>query len=235
MRIELIVLVILAIAVTAIGLIHTASTIEKKTVPQKDRLQWYAKEAKAERRDKVRVPAPLIEYLGGAGTITADEAFASSTVVVAHLVSKESFVVDDEIRTWNKFGIDEVLSEAKELPCPACVPPQPPASQLPLKSGEFLITKSGGTVNIDGVEVEQLNEAFPEYEFHQQYLLLLNLYPAGTARTVGGPVGVFRVLPNNKIVPVHESEHRIPKDLKERFGNSLDEIRKALTSLPRAA
>jgi len=230
MKLKLMAIVAFAVILTAIGVIHTASTTQKKTVPQKDRLQWYAKEAKAERRDSVRVPAPLIEYLGGAGTITADEAFAASTVVVAHLVSKESFVVDDEIRTWNKFAIDEVLSESKELPCPRCVPPPPPVSQLPLNSGEFLIPKTGGTVNIDGVEVEQHTEEFPEYEFQQQYLLLINLYPNGTARTVGGPVGVFKVLSNNKIAPVRESEHRIPKDFKERFGNSLDQIRKHLVS-----
>lgn len=174
------------------------------------------------------MPAPLVEYLGGAGTITADDAFAASTVVIAHLISKQSAVIDDEITTWNKFAIDEVLSESKELPCPTCVPPEPPLNQLPLKSGEFLIPKTGGTVNIDGINVEQRDENFPEYEFNQPYVLLLNLYPTGTARTVGGPVGVFRIVQNNKIVPVRESEHQIQRDLKERFGNSLEHIRKHL-------
>ena len=130
-------------------------------------------------------------------------------------------VVDNEITTWNKFAIDEVLSEFRQLPCPACVPPQPPLSQLPLWSGEFLIPKTGGTVNVDGVDIEQRDENFPEYEFNQPCVLLLNLYPTGTARTVRGPVGVFRIV-QNKIVPVCQSEHQIQKDLKERFGTSLE-------------
>jgi len=228
MKIKLIAVVAFAVLATAIGVIRTASTTQKTSVPQKNRLRWYAKEAKAEGRSKVKVPAPVVEYLGGAGTITADEAFTASTVVIAHLISKESVIVDDEMTTWNKFAIDEVLSESKELPCPACLPPEPPSSQLPLRSGEFLIPKTGGTVNVDGVDVDQNDENFPQYEFNQPYVLLLNLYPTGTARTVGGPVGVFKVVQNNKLVPIRESEHRIQKDFKDNFGNSLEQIRKHL-------
>jgi hypothetical protein len=156
------------------------------------------------------------------------EAFASSTVVIAHLISRQSYPRDDDIVTWNKFTIDEVLSEATELPCPGCAPQDPPSSLLPLQAGEFLIPKTGGTVNIDGIEVEQIDAAFPAYEPNQKYLLLINLYPSGTAQTVGGPVGVFKILQNDKVLPLRESEHRIRKDFKEKYGNSLAELRKHL-------
>lgn len=101
-------------------------------------------------------------------------------------------------------------------------------SVLLLQSGEFLISKTGGTVNVDGVQVEQNDRDFPDYEPNQKYLLLINLYPAGTARTIGGPVGVFRILQNEKVVPLRESEHRIRKDFKEEYGNSLELLRKHL-------
>ncbi|MEN3326079.1 MAG: hypothetical protein V7638_886 [Acidobacteriota bacterium] len=228
MKLKLIAIFAFAVAVIAVGVIRTTSTIQRKNVPNKDRLKWYAKEAKNEGRQKVTMAAPLVEYLGGAGTITADDAFAASTVVIAHLVSKQSNALNDDITTWNRFAIDEVLLEAKELPCPTCLPPEPPPTLLPIKPGEFLIPKTGGTVNIDGVDIEQIDEAFPEYQFDQRYLLLLNLYATGTARTVGGPVGVFKIVENDRIVPVHESEHRIQKDFKLKFGNSLEHLRKHL-------
>ena len=228
MKIKLIALVLLGVGVLAFGVIRSASTLQQKDAPYKDRLKWYAKEAKTQGRQKVTVAAPVVEYLGGAGTITSEEAFSSSTVVIAHLISKQSYPRNNDIITCNKFAIDEVLSEAKELPCPACLPLDPPSNMLPLKPGEFLISKNGGKVNIDGVEIEQNDRDFPDYEPNQKYLLLINLYPAGTARTIGGPVGVFKILQNDEILPLRESEHKIRKDIKEKYGNSLEALRKHL-------
>lgn len=94
--------VVLLVATAAVGGVGTASTIQKEPVPYKDRLEWYANQAKNKGQQKVTVPAPLVEYLGGAGTISAEQAFSSSTVVVAHLVSKQSTYSDANITTWNK-------------------------------------------------------------------------------------------------------------------------------------
>lgn len=228
MKTRLIIVVLLFAGAAAVGVVRPASTIQKKPAPQKDYLKWAANEAKSKGQQKVRVAAPLIEYLGGAGGISAEQAFSYSTVVVAHLVSKQSTNSDDDITTWNKFAIDETLSEAKDLQCPGCVPRTPPATVLPVSTGEFLLPKAGGTVNIDGVEVQQFVEDYPEYELNQKYLFLIALYPAGVARTTSGPVGVFKVLPNDKLSPVSESEHKIRKDFKAVYGNSLDRVRKHL-------
>ena len=228
MKTKLIIIVLLVAAAAALGVVRTASTIQQKRAPDRDSLKWYANEAKNKGQKKVGVPAPLVEYLGGAGTISAEEAFSSSTVVVAHLVSKQSTYRNNDIRTWNKFVIDETLSEVKYLPNPGYLPPSPPATLLPLSRGEFLLPKTGGTVNIDGVEVQQFVEDYPEYELNQKYVLLITLYPSSVARTFGGPVGVFKVLANDKLAPVSESEHKIRKDFKDLYGNSLDQVRKHL-------
>ena len=227
MKIKLAALVLLGAGVISAGLIRSASTIQREQPPSKERLKWYAAQAKSEGRKKVRIPADVVEYLGSAGTITAEEAFSSSSVVIAHLIAKESYPRNEDIITWNKFAIDEVLSEARELPCTNCGP-SPPSTLLPLQLGEFLIPKGGGTVKIDGVEIEQTDQAFPEYEFNQRYLLIVVLQPTGTAWTMGGPVGVFKVLNNDKLIPVRESEHRIHKDFKEKYGNSLERLRRHL-------
>ena len=228
MKTKLTIVVLLIAAAAVVGVVRTASTILRKPVPYKDRLKWYANEAKNKGQQKVRVPGPLIEYLGDAGTISVEEAFSYSTVVVVHLVSKQSTYSDADITTWNKFAIDETLSEAKHIMCPGCVLPSPPATLLPLSAGEFLLPKTGGTANIDGVEVQQFLEDYPEYELNQKYVLLITLYLSGIARTFGGPVGVFKVLPNDKLAPISESEHKVRKDFKDVFGNSLDQIRKHL-------
>jgi hypothetical protein len=44
----------------------------------------------------------------------------------------------------------------------------------------------------------------------------------------GRPVGVFKVLPNDKLVPISESEPKIRKDFKDLYGNSLAQVRKHL-------
>lgn len=229
MKVKLITAVLLAAAIVTIGVVRSASTLQKKSLPSNDQIKWYANEAKTKGQKKVTVAGHLEdEYPGGAGTIKAEEAFWYSTVVVARVIFKESSYRNNNIFTWNKFAIDEVLSEAKELPGPRLQMTAPPSTLLPLQSGEFLIAKSGGTVNIDGVDVEQVNEDYPAYELNQRYVLLIHLYPSGAARTFGGPVGVFRVLENDKLAPIAESkhsEHRTRRDFKEMFGNSLDVLR----------
>jgi hypothetical protein len=230
MKTRLIIFILLVAAAAAIGEVRRrASTIDKKEpVPYRASIEWYANEAKNKGQKKVGVPAPLVEYLGDAGTIGAEEAFLSSTVVVAHLVSKQSTYINDDITTWNKFAIDETLSEGKDLPCRNCVPPLAPATVLPLLPGEFLLPKTGGTVNIDGVEVQQFVKDYPEYELNQKYVLLINVYSWRVPQTIGGPVGVFKVLPNDKLAPISESEHKIRKDFKDVYGNSLAQVRKRL-------
>ena len=230
MKTRLIILILLVAAAAAVGEFRrrSASTIQKKSVPYSHRIWSLAKEAKDKGQQRVSVPGPLVEYAGDAGLISAEEAFSSSTVVLAHLVSKQSTYRNDDIRTWNKFAIDEILSKGKDLPCRDCVPPSAPETVLPLSPGEFLLPKTGGIVTIDGVEVQQSVEDYPEYELNQKYVLLINVYSSGVPQTIGGPVGVFKVLPNDKLAPISESDHKIRKDFKDMYGNSLDEIRKHL-------
>ena len=231
MKAKLITVVLLVAAAAAIGaVVRSASTTPEKPdpYPYKDRLKWKAREAKNQGKKKIGVPAPVIQYAGDAGTISAEEAFSSATVVVAHLVSKESTYRNDDITTWNKFAIDETLSEAKYLLAPGWVPASPPATLLPLLPGEFVLSKSGGTVNIEGVEVRQFPRDYPEFELNQKYVLLIVLYPSGGAWTIGGPVGVFKVLPNDNLAPISESDHKIRKDFKDLHGNSVDQLRKHL-------
>ena len=41
---------------------------------------------------------------------------------------------------------------------------------------------------------------------------------------MGGPVGVFKVDKHERLEPVRPSDHRVHKDFKEKYGNSLDQL-----------
>jgi len=83
---------------------------------------------------------------------------------------------------------------------------------------------------VQNKELEQLDFRFPEFYQSHRYLLLLQFYPSGVASIAGGPVGVFTVDKNGKALPLTESEHRLRKDFQEKYGNSLDQLRKHLKS-----
>lgn len=60
----------------------------------------------------------------------------------------------------------------------------PPAELYPLADDEILIWKTGGTVEIDGMEIEMAELNVPPYELSKKYLLVLALDPAKQAGTV---------------------------------------------------
>jgi hypothetical protein len=210
------------VAVLLVGFSRTASKIQRRDVPPRDQLSWFAKEAKQEGRQKTRIPGRIIEYGGAAANETLGNVLASSTVLTAHLIKKQTYKLGgDSLVTWHKFRIDQVMSEGTILPCPACGESKPPEDMLPLQLGEFLLSKSGGTMIVDGVEIEQLESGFPEFQAGRPYLLFLHLYPTGYADTVGGPVGVFSVDTNGNFSSVGGSSHPIVKELADNYGNSL--------------
>ena len=199
---------------------------EIKQAPTTERLRWYAAQAKSEGRREIKIPSLKIEYSGDSTAITLDEALKVSTVVVAQLVEKKSYEQSgNNIVTWNKFRITDVLSEAQETPCPLCLSDKPPQEMLPLQSREFLLSKSGGRINIDGVAVEQVESAFPEFQENRTYVLFLTLHPTGVAETIGGPVGVFRLDDRGNALPVSDSSHLLKKEFKDKFGNSPERLR----------
>ena len=229
--------IVLGIAILGIAIIagiqpfkpRPSSQKEMQRVPTTERLRWFAQQAKNEKLHTVTIPSLVVQYNGDSTEISLDEAIEYSSVVVAELLEKKSYEQNgNNIITWNRFRIEEVLFEASKLPCPNCVPEKPPQEMLPLQPGEFLLSKSGGKLIIDGVNVEQKESGFPEFLENSKYLLFLALRPTGTAETLGGPVGVFRLNAQGKALPVGESSHLLRKEFKERFGNSPDRLRTRL-------
>lgn len=206
-----------------------ASQKEVKHVPSAERLRWFAQQAKNEGMQTVTIPSLQIEYSGDSTAITLEEAVKVSTVVIAQLVEKKSYEQNgNNIVTWNKFRIKEVLAEASEKLCPHCPSEKPPQEMLPLQSQEFLLSKAGGRLSIDGIEIEQIEAGFPEFQENARYLLFITLHPTGVAATMGGPVGVFRLNDKGNALPVSESSHLLKKEFKDKLGNSPDRLRSLL-------
>ena len=231
---KLIVLVIISLIVVAgagVIAIYPASTqqeqqeLEKLDKAQdKNSLKWFARKAKLEGKQDVVIPAPSVEYLGLEDS--PEQALETYSLVVAQPVRHMSLApYEDKIVTWYKFRILETISQRP--PCPVCpgLTLEPPQEMLPLKDDEFLLSKNGGSVSIDGVKVTMVEPALPPFSNGKKYLLFISRNPSGVANLWAGPYGVYTVTPEGLIEPVNKEPHPIKDTLKERFNNSLDRLK----------
>ncbi|MCA1642629.1 MAG: hypothetical protein LC785_11910 [Acidobacteria bacterium] len=234
MKTKILSLIALALALVVAGVIKTASknpqSSETEVPPRRGQLQWYAQRAKVKGETRVELPAPIPEYNGSSGSTTIDKALELSGAVIAEPIREKVVSNDsqDEIGTWYKFKIVEVLSKPAIPACPNCRFLEPPADLLPLAEDEFLISKYGGTLIIDGVKVSMSDGEWPPFQRGKQYLILLSLYTSGVGEVMGGPRGVFAVNSDGTAEPVSGIPHPIKQGMKEKFGNLVGKLREHL-------
>ncbi len=225
MKMKLLVLIIISTGLLALGVIRSASKItqQPKDVPPKNQLQWHVKQAKDEGRQKVQISAPVVDYLGS--VVDTDQALSLYSLVVATPIEKRTYQITDNIVTWYKFSIVESLTELKNPVCFGCQSAVPPSDMLPLNPNEFLLAKSGGKVVLEGVEIDEVDAGYPEFQVNERYLLLISLYPSGVAITAGGPTGVFKIGETGTLMPINDRPALLKEGVKSRFGNSLASVK----------
>jgi hypothetical protein len=202
-----------------------------KKEPSRDRLKWHIAQAKKEGRQRVVISTGMSTYVGGENA-SVDTALADYTVVVAKPIAKRTYQRDDNnLRTWYTFQILDALTEFKHPACSGCFTLTTPSDLLPLNPDELLIPRDGGTVTLDGIEIEQTETGFPEFENNQRYLLFLSVYPNRVALTAGGPIGVFVIGNDEHLTSLNKNTDTIQAGMKERFDNSLSLVRKQLKHL----
>lgn len=163
-----------------------------------------------------------------------DQAAAHYTIVVAHPISKNSYVWNSELQmvgSWYKFVITETLVQKPYVACTDCPSsPNPPTALLPLNSSEILVPKASGSVVINGVTINSIEEEFPDYQISQPYLLFLNVDGSkGVGMTSLSAASVFTVGPNGELSPVAKgTENPLANDILNRHGNSLTALRASL-------
>jgi hypothetical protein len=161
-----------------------------------------------------------------------DEARTYYTILVARADSQQSLQADPfEISTWFRFTVTENLSV---LPPRLCVNNRcaPPAGVAAAGTNEMLVPKAGGTIVKDGVTVQLMPYDFPDFALGQSYLLFVDYdSSARIGAPALGPIGVFSVDVNGYLTAVSASSD-LKNDIAARFGNSLSQVRAALTSNP---
>jgi hypothetical protein len=217
--------------VSLIVLTVASKNQQPKSVPSKNRIKWHAAEAKKEGQQKVTIPTGIIDYAGSENN-SIEQFLSDYTVVVAKPVDQRTYQADDNtLMTWYKFRIVDALTQLKNPVCFGCLSLVPP-SDIPIDfSNEFLVPRTGGTMTIDGVEINQKEDGFPEFQQSQNYLLFISLYPNGVALTAGGPLGVYTIDEREKLTPLGNQPGKIQEEIKKKFSNSLPSVKRHLKGM----
>jgi hypothetical protein len=137
------------------------------------------------------------------------------------------FVDDDgTLTTWYKFKIHETVSKAKRRVGQIDLPP---ADLYPVASDEILIWKTGGTVEIDGMELEMQELEFPPFESSKKYLLVLATDPTKQAGTLEvGSRGALIINDDDTAVPAVSNKSYFKKEIEKRYGASISKLKEKL-------
>ena len=218
MKKKLLVCILILAGLTSAGMIHSAS---KRQQDNKSDNRGTFKErlarAKSRGDKKLRSHGVIPLY----ASVNLDQALDIYDLVVGEFVSSKSFGTDDDgsIVTWYKFKIHETISRAKNRVSQV---DSPPAELFPLDSDEILIWKTGGTVEIDGIEIEMEELGVPPFEKSKKYLLILASDPAKQAGHVEvGPSGVLIVKSDDTLEPSVRNYTYFKRQIEERFGEKL--------------
>ena len=133
-------------------------------------IKWYVQQATAKgEREVVLYPLTSCPAAFENPKKAVAEAASYGSVIVAQPLEKSSGIWGDrEVVTWYKFRIVENLNN-KSFPDGALFK-NVPEELLPLKGDEFLMVRTGGTIEVDGIKIIGVNDGFPGFSFSQQYL-----------------------------------------------------------------
>ena len=225
MKPKLTLLIIIGLAFLGFGLIKTTSKIgqDQDRPPAQNRLHWHIEQAKAQGKSKISVPGPIIEYAGV--NMGLEEALQHYSIVIAEPVGSKSYVIDgNNVRTWHKFKVTEVLAEKPPLTCDTCgSPPTIPVEMLPINDQEFVLPAAGGTVVVDGVELTESNYLLPPFELGKRFVFFLSISPSRLGQLAGGPSGVFMVDENGLLKS--KSNQPLRNEILSRFDAKLSRFK----------
>jgi hypothetical protein len=228
-------LIVIGLVLVAAAAVGTFALQDKAKIEQleksKDRgkLAWYAAMAKAKGQREVVIGAPVVTY---AVPKDLEEALAYYSLVAVEPLERRSYVEDDEttIKSWYKFKLLEELS-SPTIRCTTCPDIEPaPKDFLPLQTGEFLISKSEGEVEVNGVRIKRTDFDFPKFEKGKRYLLFLSFDSQKTVAAARmGPWGTFEIETTEQLSPVSKKyKHPVIDELTAGADRSLNRLRRRL-------
>ena len=93
----------------------------------------------------------------------------------------------------------------------------------------MLIWKTGGSVEIDGMEIEMEDVTFPPFENSKKYLLVLALDPVKQAGTIEvGSSGALIIKSDDTVEPIVKNDTYFKREIENRYGASVSKLREKL-------
>jgi len=221
------VVVLSSVLVLALGLTAALNKPHQQSWKEKRAIESMARRAKAEGKTTVTIPGPLIEYPGMG--MSVDDVLQQYSALVAEVVESNTYLVGtDSIRTAYKFRIVEPITQKHAAVCDTCPPLNDASDKFrPAFYNEFILEVAGGTLTLDGVEVNMVNTGGLKFIGGEKYLLLVSYTPGGMARLAAGPGGVFRIRDNDSIEPIGKSNSPVSSQVAARFSNKLSKFKEA--------
>jgi hypothetical protein len=171
-------------------------------------------------------PTPQAIILGDLGQATT---YAAVALVepVERVVSPNG---GDDIRTWFKFRILEMLRDRRQAAMPLA---NVPAELTPVAPNEFLSWYCGGTITINGVQIVEEGPVVPDFQKGHAYLLWFELNKAGYGGLGWQDEGVFAT-EGDKVRPISTdgANSQFDRQLLTKVGTTLPDIRRYLAAHP---
>lgn len=180
-----------------------------------------AKIAKAQGKKKLALPISSGDYIR---VNSIEQAAASRLVVIAEPIRVLSKLEhgEDSVGSWYKFKSVEILSE----PSYSYSFGNAPAELLPLAENEFVAYFPGGTLEVEGIQVESYSPNEPPLLVSSKYLLFLDFDKASrVARVEFGPDSIFAVHEDGSVRTINKNTGRLQQEMRARFDNSIYRVR----------
>jgi hypothetical protein len=201
----------------------------RSNVPERGtRLAALARSARLKGQSTADLPCPSAQVMT-LGDLAQATKYATVALVepVAQVVSPNG---GDDVRTWFKFRILEMLRERRTAGMPLA---GAPAELTPLAPNEFVTWYCGGTATINGVQITEVGATPADFRRGHAYLMWFELTRAGFGAIGWRDEGVF-VTDGDRIRPVtaESANSQFDRELLQKVGNTITDIRKYLAAHP---
>jgi len=166
-----------------------------------------------------------------------DQTIQYSSVLIIEPYAQETVTSDDRAYTWFKSRLLQILSHPTRQALPLASrldelsTSLTPTNLLPLSSSDILIIKSGGTLVVDGVEINFANPAFPGFSLRKSYLVFTTLSSDNkTALVPLGVNGICELLNTNSLHSLGSEDSAVAREVN---GLSLSAFRDRLARTDR--
>jgi len=182
--------------------------------------------AKAEgRRELVRI----VEVLPSDVT-SIKQVIRDYSLVRVKIKDKETTVSDSDgsLQTWYKLDVLEVLRQQKEIGNTSPLLEYAPGRFLPLLASEGLFHTTGGSVTVDGIVIETLDDDPILLIQGREYLIAGDLEDK-IISPVAMVDGIFRV-EGTKLKPLGDKNRRLVGEVERMYNNDLSRLRSDVQS-----